>query len=215
MKTRVLLIDDHELTLAGYKFVIDQQADLELVASAGDCASAKQHLQSTSFDVVVLDLTLPDGEGLELVELARQHHAATRFLAMSAHQSRDWICKALQAGCHGYLDKTAGIGEIASAIRAVQAGRCIINVAADEILHFFDQPHENAPRLAEPVEGLSERENEVLVGIAQGMTNQQLADQMFLSVKTIETYRSRLMRKLGIRSRSELYKYAQSIGMLS
>ncbi len=214
MSIRVLLVDDHELTRAGVRLVIDRCPDLDLVAEADSYASAAQAIEEQRPDVVVLDLMLPDGEGLDLAEVVRQHSADTKLLALSANQTHEWADRALKAGCAGCLDKGAGVAEVASAIRAVHGGRTVINVSQAAAL-FRDSSHAAVPMAPTVPTALSQREQEVLGCIARGLTNQQAADEMFLSVKTVETYRSRLTRKLGLRGRSELFEYAQSAGMLS
>lgn len=215
MSIRVLLVDDHELTRSGVKIAIGHCPDLELVAEAGSCATAAESIRTDQPDVMVLDLMLPDGEGLSLVDVVREHSPHTRLLALSANQTREIADRALKAGCTGYLDKGAGVAEVASAIRAVYAGRTVINMTLPQDSLLGDSSPPTTPASPVASSELSEREREVLACIARGLTNQQAANEMFLSVKTVETYRSRLTRKLGLRGRAQLFAYAQKNDLLA
>ncbi len=211
MPIRVVLVDHHKVLRAGLCHWLSSHADIELAGEADDLRSAIEVVQSAAPDVVVLDLILPDGHGLDLLPHVRPN---ARVLVFSAQQGRDMTDRVLDAGCWGFIDKTAEGDELVAAIRAVHAGRTVISVARRTDGVVLEPPHmiEKRERVDQ---SLSDREREVLACLARGLTNQEAADQLFLSVKTVETYRSRLTRKLGMRGRSELYQYAHSHGLLA
>lgn len=191
--------------------------DLEVVAEGIDCASGAKHIRTHTPAALVLDITLPDGEGLDLLETCRLHSPHTKTLVLSAHSTRAWANRALNAGCAGYLDKSVGMDEIAPAVRSILRGRTIVSIPTiDELVEEImtsEPPRQGSSQLLDP-DILTVRENQVLGHIAVGLTNQQTADAMFLSVKTVETYRSRLMKKLDLRGRSELFEYALAQGLV-
>lgn len=223
MSIRVALIDDHQLIRTGVKMLLTRCDDIEVVAEADTLRLGSEAIQQTKPDVALLDLNLPDGSGLELMQVIAADSPRTKALVLSAHREEAWVQKAIAAGCAGYIDKMAFSSEVISAIRSVHAGRRVISISGMENLllqdpaHVATHPPANADQqeIQTLSESLSKRECEVLARIARGKTNQQTADELFLSVKTIETYRSRLTRKLGRRGRSELFEFAQSAGLLS
>lgn len=214
MPSSIVIVEDEELVRAGTRLALEKREDLEVVAEAHDCASATTHIKNFRPDALVLDLALPDGDGLELLGTCRLHSPHTRTLALSSHRTREWADRALNAGCAGYLDKSAGLGEIAPAVQSILRGRTVVSIPTlvEQVLASECSPSESREPLASEI--LTFRENEVLGHIAMGLTNQQAADALFLSVKTVETYRSRLMRKLGLHGRSELFAYAMAQGLI-
>jgi DNA-binding NarL/FixJ family response regulator len=213
MNLRVIIIDDHETLRAGIRHLLAIHDDFDVVGEAGSIRCATALITETPADVILLDLHLPDGNGLDLAPHIQQTQPTARILAFSAAVGHEWADHAVQRGCAGYLDKTAPSSELATAIRAVHAGRKVMSVAAESCAV---RPLGPVPTLAPAAtSALSERETGVLKCIARGQTNQQAADELLLSVKTVETYRSRLTRKLGLRSRSELFGYAQQVGLIN
>lgn len=212
---QVLLIDRHEVFRAGLRYVLDKHDEMEVVGEADTVAVGVTSIESLKPNVVVLDVSIAD-DACEVVHAAcKAHSPETCIVGLSGHRSRHWAERSLNAGCAGYLDKTAGIIEIVPAISAISRGRMIISLprhepptmpVADPVATGPPGPH---------VELLSDREREVLQCLARGQTNQQAADDLFLSVKTVETYRSRMTRKLGLRGRAELFEYAKSNGLLA
>lgn len=212
MPTTVLLVEDHELFRLGLRHLIDRCDDLQVLAEVETAASAIAYLQEATPDVVVLDLMLADGCGTRVLQAVQQEGIATRVLVLTGRDDREWADRAMSAGAAGFVDKAARFDEVIAAIRAIAAGRTVISYK-----HPSHTPHDSTPKglASDPTPAkLSAREHEVLACIAQGHTNQEAADKLFLSVKTIETYRSRLTRKLGVRGRSELFKAAQQAGLL-
>jgi two-component system response regulator NreC len=214
-KIRLVLADDHTVVRAGLSMVLSAQPDLEVVGEAADGFQALIMVEKTKPDVLILDFTMPGMSGVELIERLQKESPGTRVLVLTMHDEPAYMRAVLAAGGAGYLVKTAGDAELLSAIRAVAQGRLFVDLSlpadaasplpAPKVIH-------RAPSAG--LAGLSERERTVFELLAQGYTNQQTADRMFLSVKTVETYRSRIANKLGIHTRAELIRFAVESGML-
>jgi two-component system response regulator NreC len=213
-KLRIILADDHALLRAGLAMLINTQADMEVVGQAASASEAIAIATSEKPDVLVLDLTMPGGHGITGIETVRQRSPDTKILVLTMHDDAAYLRATLAAGAAGYMVKTASDSELLSAVRTVAQGRKAINLSlSEEALHTVlgEARAKSAPGAAP---SLSEREREVLQLLARGHTNQQIATKLFLSVKTIETYRSRIGEKLGLRDRAELVAYALKIGLL-
>ena len=208
-KIRVAIADDHAMLRSGLKMLINTQSDLEMVAEAGTHAETLAIVAATAPDVLSLDLSMPGGQPMKLIETLVRDHPATRVLVLTMHEDPAYLRMALAAGASGYLVKRSADSEWLDAIRTVARGG--IHAQANKTPSISANPLPQAPST---LEVLSEREREVLLGLAQGHTNQALADQLFLSVKTVESYRARLMTKLGLHNRAELTRFAITSGLL-
>ena len=211
---RILIVDDHAVLRAGLRMLLDAEPDMEVVGEAGDGAEALDRISELVPDVVLLDLTMPDMDGLEVLRRIRDGSPQTRVLILTMHDDEGYLREALTAGSSGYVLKRAADVELLSAIRAVYRGGTYLHAAHTKVL-FEDRTEQQGSQPAEgPVPRLSPREQEVFRLIVLGYTNQQAADRLYLSVKTVETYRARLMAKLGLRNRAELVRYALQRGLL-
>ena len=209
-KTRLVLADDHAILRTGLSMILNAQPDLEVVGEAADGWQAVAKVRETQPDVLLLDYTMPGVNGVQLIERLRQECPRTRVLVLTAHDEPAYMRAVLAAGGSGYLVKTAGDVELLSAIRAVSQGRLFVDLSLPGVA-------EAVTPAAPPGGGLvslSEREREVFDLLVQGHTNQAIADKLFLSVKTIETYRSRIGNKLGMHSRADLVRFALESGVL-
>jgi DNA-binding NarL/FixJ family response regulator len=213
-RTRVLLVDDHALLRSGLRLLIGAQPDLEVVGEAGDLAQALGLARSRHPDVVTLDLTLPDGSGLAAIETLRAAAPAARILVLTMHEDPALVRSALAAGASGYLAKSAADSALIAAIRAVERGRFFVEVQNREAMEALVTPGRVVSGAPAPIAMLSGREREVLVLLAQGHTNQAIADRLALSVKTVESYRARLLQKLGLKNRAELTRLAIDLGLV-
>jgi two-component system, NarL family, response regulator NreC len=213
-KLRIVLADDHALLRAGLAVLINAQDDMAVVAQASTTAEAIAVAASIQPDVLVLDLTMPDGSSVKAIETIQLACAQTKILVLTMHDDPAYLRSTLTAGAAGYLVKTASDAELLSALRTVAQGRTAINLSLspDELQKVLGAAGGNAAESGGAA--LSEREQEVLALLARGHTNQQIADKLFLSVKTIETYRSRIGEKLGLRDRAQLVAHAIKSGML-
>jgi two-component system response regulator NreC len=213
-KIRIFLADDHAVLRTGLKMFINSQPDMICVGEAGDGASTLELARSLRPDLLLLDLSMPGLGGLDtLPEICRQI-PTTRVLVLTMHTEEDYLHQALSQGAVGYVLKQAVDQELLSAIRAAMRGEIYIHPAMtrallDQMISPTQQPDERMEA------SLSEREREVLLWVARGYTNQEISDQLALSVKTVETYRSRATSKLGLKSRAALVRYAQQRGWLN
>lgn len=210
----VLIADDHALMRAGLRLLLATQPDIAVVGECGTHAEVLDTLRSAApgVDVVTLDLTMPGGPPAALIEDVVRLCPGTRVLVVTMHDDPSYARMALAAGAAGYVVKSAADRELLQALRAVAAGGTHRGIAGEPARDADRRP---APIGQTPLDTLSEREREVLVLVAQGHTSQQIADRLFLSVKTIESYRSRLMTKLGLSGRAELTRFAIDAGLLA
>ncbi len=213
-KIRIFLADDHAVLRTGLKMFINSQPDMICVGEAGDGASTLALARSLRPEVLLLDLSMPGLGGLDALPEIRRQIPATRVLVLTMHTEEDYLLQALSQGAAGYVLKQAVDQELLSAIRAAMRGEVYIHPAMTHAL--LDQMISPAQQPDARMEAsLSEREREVLLWVARGYTNQEISDQLALSVKTVETYRSRATSKLGLKSRAALVRYAQQQGWLN
>jgi two-component system, NarL family, response regulator NreC len=210
-KIRVLLADDHAVLRAGLKLLVNHQQDMEVVAEAGTFGEAIRLASISKPDVITLDLTMPDGNGVDKIEQVCRACPTARVLVLTMHDDPAYLRAALSSGASGYVVKKAADTELLGAIRAVHAGRVFVDLES----HRAGLPVALvSPDNARGGDNLSERERTVLERLAQGHTNQSIAEQLNLSVKTIESYRARLLKKLGLRSRADITRYAVEMGLV-
>lgn len=216
-RIRILVVDDHPVVRAGLRALLTTQLDLEVVGEASDGAAAVQQALALKPDVVIMDITMGENDGLAATREIISHLPRTRVLVLSMHAEEEYLRQMLAAGATGYVLKRAADTELAVAIRAVHRGEVFLYPTFTRVLlrDFSQSRDPDAGTRQDSYELLSPREKEVLRLVALGYTNRQVADRLFLSVKTIETYRSRLVEKLGLRSRSALVRYAMRRGLLS
>jgi DNA-binding NarL/FixJ family response regulator len=215
-RIRVLVADDHAVLRAGLKMLIGGQPDMEVVAEAGDGEEALRRAKDTRPDVAIMDMTMPGAGGIQAIERLRAACPGTRVLVLTMHDVPAYLRAALAAGASGYVVKRAADAELLSAIRGVARGRTVLDPGlATRVVEGGLGPRvpSGRPKSGGAASLLSQREREVLDRVAQGYTNQQIADHLGLSVKTVETYRSRLVEKLGLRSRADLVRYALDSGL--
>jgi len=215
-KIRVLIADDHAILRSGLRMLINAQADMEVVGEASDGVQAARAARDTKPDVALLDLTMPGTGGMGALQNIVRHCRDTRVIVLTMHDDCAYLRSALAAGASGYVLKRAVDGELLSAIRAVHGGGIFVdpsmaNILVQDLLERSD----SKVRSIRPPQILSDREQQVLGLVAQGYTSQQIATQIRVSVKTVETYRSRIGDKLGLRTRSEMVRFAIQIGLLT
>ncbi len=210
---RILIVDDHAMLRAGLKLLIEGQRDMRVVGEAGDLRTAIDAAKKTTPDVIILDLSMPGGSGVAGVERLRATVPDAKILVLTMHDDPAYVRSAIAMGASGYVVKSAADSELISAIRAVNMGRMFVDMKGagtlDSLLHKLPKSPSQSP-----IETLSEREREVLIDVARGHTSQQIADRIGLSVKTVESYRARMMQKLGLKTRADIMNLAVESGLL-
>jgi two-component system response regulator NreC len=212
-KIRVLVADDHGMVRAGLRSLIDLQPDMAVIAEAADAADAVEKTKSMAPDVVLLDLEMPQGGGLRALRMLSAEFPALRSLVVTMHDDLGNLRAALEAGASGYITKKSADTELLQAIRVLQTGRTYVDPnLANGTKGPLPAPNGAAPRGSE--KPLSAREREALFLTARGHTNREIAHRLGVGIKTAETYKARLMAKLGLRTRAELVRYAIAVGIL-
>jgi two-component system, NarL family, response regulator NreC len=207
MVIKVLVADDHAIVRAGLRTLIKAEADLELVGEAAGGVEAIEKVQSLHPDVLVLDLSMPDLDGIAVTRKLKELQAVCIILILTVHEDEALLREAIKVGSAGYIIKHAAEDELIAAIRSVYRGEMYIHPKMIRSLLQTKSKVEKQSR--EFYETLTGREEEVLKLIVQGYTNRQMADELSISVRTVEGHRANLTEKLGIRSRVELLRYAR------
>jgi two-component system response regulator NreC len=215
-KIRVMIADDHAILRAGLKMLVNAQADMEVVSEALDGEQAVQVARETRPDVALLDLTMPRVGGMKALQELARDCPKIRVLVLTMHDDPAYLRSALAAGACGYLLKRAVDAELIAAIRAVHRGGIFVDPRlASVLVQDVIAKRSTKTGSTRPANILSRRELQVLRLVALGYTSAEIAKQIFVGVKTIETYRSRLAQKLGLRARSELIRFAVQMGLLT
>jgi two-component system, NarL family, response regulator NreC len=216
-KIRILIADDHGILRAGLCMLINSQNDMEVIGQAATNHEAVREACRLDPDLVIQDLNLPDGSGIQTITRLRRECPRCHVLVLTVHDEAAYARAALAAaGATGYVAKTAADTVLLTAIRAVHSNRVFVDLKSDveELQRVLVGPADSSASASPGVEALSGREREVLGLLAQGHTNQEAADRLYLSVKTVETYRARIAVKLGLRRRADFIRYAVETGLL-
>jgi len=201
---RVLIADDHAILRRGLRGIIEETDDLEVIGEAESSAEALQHLRTTPCDVVLLDISMPDRNGMDTLDIIKKEHPKLAVLMLSTHPENQYAVRALRGGASGYLTKQSAPAQLVNAIRQVATGKKYVTPAVAEelakhVLNDSDKP---------PHEALSNREYQTMCKIAEGRTVTEIAEQLSLSVKTVSVYRARVLAKLGVTSNAAIANYA-------
>jgi DNA-binding NarL/FixJ family response regulator len=210
---RILLVDDHALLREVLTYYLRTQTDIQVVGEAGTAEEGMRAAVATQPNVVLLDVTMPGGGGIGAVPELRRHLPGTRVVILSDHDEPSYLRAAQAAGAAGYMLKSSHLADLLDAVRAVHQGESYVDMPLRE--HATEPaPAPRSPDAA-PIARLSDREREVLLSLAQGLRYQAIAEKMGVSVKTVETYRSRLTAKLGFKNRADLMRFAIESGLLA
>jgi DNA-binding NarL/FixJ family response regulator len=211
MTIRILIADDHGVVAEGLKHLVEAQEDLQVVAIVGDGREAVRVAKEVKPDVVLMDLSMPELNGADATRAILERNSECRVIVLSMYAEREYVRRALKAGASGYVVKRSAAKEVVDAIRAVHAGQRYLSPrVADVVIDDYA-----ADGKADLLEKLSAREREVLQLLAEGRTGSEIAERLSLSQKTVETYRARLVEKLGIRDVAGLVKFAIQRGLVS
>ena len=211
----VFIADDHAVLRVGLRMLIDGQPDMQVIGEAPDGPSAERGILETNPDVALMDITMPGRDGIETIASILKQRPRIRVLMFTVHDEPGFVRAVLGAGAAGYVEKRAIDTELLVAIRAVAEGRTFMNVTHPGLAREAGNAigASRAGRSAGAA-ALSTREREVLQRVAEGHTNREVAEQLGLSIKSVEAYRARLMGKLGLKTRAELVRYTLECGLL-
>jgi two-component system response regulator NreC len=216
-KIRLLLADDHAVLRAGLALLVNAQPDMTVVGEAATGLETIEKAQSLEPDVILMDITMPEPGGIEAAKEITSKNPDTKVLFLTMHEDEAFLREALRARASGYVPKRAADNDLLSAIRAIYQGDIYVHPTMTRPLLdnlFLEANRRDRPE-TDSYDRLSDREKEVLQLVAQGYTNKQIADKLFLSVKTIETYKARIMEKLDFHNRAELVRFALKKGLLT
>jgi two-component system response regulator NreC len=213
-KIRVLLADDHAIVREGVKRILTAEPDLEVVAEAEDGLEAVEQAKKVKPDVAVLDISMPGMNGIEATKQIRMALPNTHTLALTMHSDDAYVFQLLKAGASGYVLKRAAATDLVQAIRAARRGEAFLYpaVAKAVVADYLKRVETGEGR--ETYDGLTDREKEILTLVAEGTTNQEIAQRLYISIKTVQTHRAHIMEKLNLHDRTMLVRYAIRKGLI-
>jgi two-component system response regulator NreC len=214
MTIRLLLVDDHQVVRSGLRMLLDSEADVKIVGEAGTAREAIQSVAATRPDVVLMDIGLPDMSGIDATRAIRRDHPDVAVVALTIHEDEEYFFKMLEAGAGGYVPKRAAPGELLTAIRAAAKGEIYLYPSMAKLLVRGYLTQERPGEQPVALDGLTDREQEVLRHVAEGATNDEIAAVLVISPKTVARHRENIMQKLGLHSRAELVRYAIRKGII-
>lgn len=208
---KILLADDHSLVRDGLCRIVEGVGDMEVVAEASDGNEVMQKVKGALPDVAVVDISMPGMDGLEVISQLHILFPNLPILVLTMHEEEQYVIRAIGAGAMGYVTKRSAPEDLVKAIRKVHAGGRYLTDSASEILAIRMS---KGPGNISPLDSLSNREIQVLRRLALGQTNREIAEAYYISVKTVDTYRSRLLKKLNLRNNAELARFAIQAGII-
>ncbi len=212
---RILIVDDHVVVREGLHALLEAEPDIEVVGEATDGKEAVVRTKEVQPDIVLMDITMPGMNGLEATRLIKQDNPDVRILVLTMHEDDEYFFESLHAGASGYFIKGGSSSELVSALRAVSRGDVFLYpTMAKKLLSDYLQGM-RAGKDKKEYDGLTNREREILTLIAEGHTNQEIAELLVISTTTVQTHRANIMAKLGLHSRTELIKYAIRRGFIT
>lgn len=214
MKTRLLLVDDHAVVRTGLRMLLEGESDMEIVGEAENASEGLNQISQLDPDVVLMDIGLPDMSGIDATRKIKQLAPETAVVALTIHEDEEYFFQMLDAGASGYVPKRAAPEELLSAIRIAAQGEVYLYPSLAKLLvkDYLDQSLH--PKNQATLDGLTPREHEVLTLLADGESNNEIADQLSISPKTVSRHRENIMAKLNLHTRTELVKYAIRKGII-
>lgn len=208
-RIRILLADDHAVVRQGFKMILGAQSDMEIVGEAANGREAVERAEELRPDIVVMDVAMPELNGIEATRRLAGSVPHTRVVALSMHKDSVYVREILRAGARGYLLKDSPAGDLVSAVRAVASGQSYLSPAVSNAVLDDYRKH-----VTNPIDLLTSREREVLQMLAEGKTNKEIAGVLNLSVYTVDAHRGRIMEKLNLHSINELVRFAVRNGLI-
>lgn len=214
MTIQILLVDDHTILRAGLKMMLNAQPDIVVVGEAQDGRHAVTEAIRLHPDVVLMDITMPDMNGIEATRQIKKQLTDVKVLVLTMHENEEYVFQALRAGASGYILKEAADTELITALHVVQNGNFYLSPTAQSVMvgDYLQRVHSGEEK--DSYSSLTEREREILKLVAEGFTNNQIGERLVISPKTVDTHRTHVMDKLNLHSRAELVKYAMRRGLL-
>jgi|SwirhirootsSR2_FD_contig_31_16028383_length_795_multi_4_in_0_out_0_1 DNA-binding NarL/FixJ family response regulator len=206
-KTKIYIIDDHPIMVQGLKELINNQKDLKVIGSSDDWHVALEQVKKIQPDLIMLDVTLKDANGIEVLKNLKIHVPNIKILMLSMHDENLYAMRSLKAGAQGYIMKQEAVEKVLGAIRQVLAGEVYLSESMSKRT-MFQLLGRGGTRTGSPLEDLSDRELEVFTLIGQGCTTRQIAEKLHLSIKTVETHRAHIKEKLNLKNSTELVQHA-------
>jgi len=213
-RIRVLLVDDHDVVRTGIRALIEAEKDMEVIGEAASGREGLRMVQELNPDIVLMDITMDDMDGMEATRRMRECCESAEVLALTIHEGREYFFEMLNAGAAGYVPKSAAAEELMIAIRAVARGEVYLHSSVAQLLLQDHLRHARMDSEPEAEGDLTDREREVLTLVAEGMMNREIGERLGISPKTVARHRENIMRKLELHSRTELVKYAIRIGLI-
>lgn len=211
---RILLVDDHAVLRAGLKALLNAEDDMRVVGEAGTGEDAVERAKTLKPDVIIMDVSMPGMDGLEATRQINALGIGSKVLVLTMHAEEEYLLPVLEAGGSGYVHKTSADQDLSHAIRTVAKGEVFLYPSAARLLLKGYRVQRETPHEADPLERLTERERDVMAFTAEGFSSSEIGEKLFISPKTVDTYRSRIMEKLGLTHRSELVRFALKTGLL-
>jgi DNA-binding NarL/FixJ family response regulator len=215
LKIRVLVADDHAIVREGLGTMLGNQPDMVVVGLAANGRDAIRMVDEYQPDVAIMDISMPELNGIDAISQMLPRHPSIKVIVLSIHETKPYVNRALKAGARGYLLKeTAGL-EVLEAVRAVYSGERYLSQRISDLLTDISFRSLDGSKEVSPLEQLSSRESEILQLVAEGKTSQEIGERLSISSKSVDTYRSRLMRKIGVKDVAGLVKFAIQHGVIS
>ncbi len=212
-KIKILIVDDHAILRDGIRALLSLYEDIEIVGEASEGKEAIDKAQELSPDVVIMDIAMPGMDGLEATRRLKKKAPKVKVLALTQHDNKEYVLSIVKAGAAGYVPKKALGSELVTAIKAVHRDESFLHPSATAAL--IEDYLQQAKGEEDPYDRLTAREREVLKLIADGLTSREIADMLFISLKTVLGHRAEIMEKLNLHNRTELIKYAMRKGLVS
>ncbi len=214
MSIRLILVDDHEVVRSGLRMLLASERDIEILAEAGSGAEALELVQQHHPSVILMDIGLPDMSGIEATRMIKEQAPDTAVVALTIHEDEEYFFRMLEAGASGYVPKRAAPDELITAIRVAAEGEVYLYPSLAKLLVKDFLVADSTGRSQKDLDGLTDREQEVLAHLADGASNNEIGETLSISPKTVARHRENIMRKLNLHSRVELVKYAIRKGII-
>jgi len=207
-KIKVILIDDHQMFRDGVKAVLSDEENIEIIGEVGSGQALFELLKSTTPDLIITDISLPDISGIDIAKNISENYHDIKILILSMHTSEEFITKALKAGANGYLPKDTSMNELLEAIHIIHKGENYFNKnISDTILRSIIKNSKSDIDNSNN-KSLTKREKEIISLVVDGLTNKEIADKLFISIRTVDSHKNNIMQKLNLKSSVDLVKYA-------